>query len=247
MSRRFTKGSSEFIQFSTSGQHFTNWGFGTLAVCLKRISNSGSNFQYLLCNTNAASTDSGFAFTFDLSDRFDLWSATGSTDRLSTTSFTTTAGWGIVAITKTTGTTTARAHFFSWTSGTWTHENFSGTSADNTDVLSPPSVQIGEFWNAGGHGDYLDAEVAAVMALTNEAMTDSQIERLPAGLWDRWLTRAEDFLIEFPSGRDPYVSGTNTVRTSGRATMKATSTTGTTRGASADPPGFRFSKFKRRR
>jgi hypothetical protein len=243
VARHFTSASSERIRFNSTTQHFLNWTYGTIAAYVRKTTD-GANMM-VLNNQNTAASDSGFGFLINTANKIDLWSNTANSDILSTSTFLSTDGWGIVAVTKATG-GTPRAHFYKQQSATpWTHEAMTGAQADNTDV-NPTNPNVSISCSSDATQFFVNGDIAAIIALNQQVMTDSEIERLPSGMWDRWLRRTDDFLIEFPSGRDAFVTGVNTSRTVGRGTMRPTATVGTSRAARTDPPGFRFSRYKRR-
>jgi hypothetical protein len=80
----------------------------------------------------------------------------------------------------------------------------------------------------------------AACGLWHRQMTQQEIERLARGNW--WQS-TPDFHLEFPSGVDnPALT-----KDVGRYGLKMTADSGSFRGATADPPGFRFSPLNRRR
>lgn len=244
MARRFTRASSEHVDFNDVGQPFRNFGWGTVATVVRFASDgSGGNYHALLGNNAPGNADDGSLFLrSDLNHPSLFFTSAGTSRDCATQTVTASLGWVLMAATKGTGIVIPRSHLFVWSTGTWNHADMSGTMADNTSFDTTLPVMIG----SGHFGDYFDGDMAAIMVANNRAMTDSECERLASGGWERWVTRPDDFLAEFPSGRDP--AGTATVRTTSRAAMRSTATSvGTSRSAVADPPGFRFSARCRRR
>lgn len=242
MARHFTAASSEYIDFDTSAPLFQNWTWGTIAAWVKRASN-GSSFRVIVgCDDGGA--DLGFGFLLVSSNETDLWSKTAGSDMLSTTTVLVADGWCLVGVTKTTG-GTPRLHIYKQSANTWTHENGSGTQADNAFVGDV--VAIGANHQVGGSiAGPFDGDIAAVLVLDQYSMTDSEIERLPSGAWDRYVTRQTDFYWESRSGRDTATAATG-VASNDRGRVRSTNMVGTTLGATADPYGFRFSRLSRRR
>lgn len=242
MGRTFARASAHTVQFNTSGQPFRNWGFGTLAAWIRKATDS--NTMMILCNDNAGSTDEGFAFYINSSNQVELWSDTAGATRTSTSFVQPSDGWCLVGVSKATG-GTPRFHIHKQPAGTWAHENGAGTLADNTAVDNTDPLNIGrDFTGGSGH---FDGDIAAVLAIPGRAMSDGEFERLAGGHWDQQIQRVEDLLVEFPSGRDPYISGGATIRANDIGRMRNTATTGTTRTAFRDPVGMRFSRHTRRR
>src|SRR5580765_1456973 len=227
MARRNARTGAETIRFDSATQHFQNWAYGTVAVAMRMVNDpGGGTFNGLFGNTKSGGGDDGFSIFFESAHVPELWSATANAAAISGGSAIVVAdGWVLVVITKTTGATTPRAHIFKWSAGTWNHANFGAALADNVSFQTP--VNIGRTDAANNE---IDCDLAAIMALNQYVMTDSEVERLPRGSWRRWLRRGDDFLIEFPSGHDRVQTGVATsARTIGCGLMRSTTVTGTTR------------------
>jgi hypothetical protein len=89
--------------------------------------------------------------------------------------------------------------------------------------------------------DFFDGDIAAIMIVDKRSLTDSEIERLPRGLWEQVATGPTDVLREF-SYNDRVGLGTNIDASKRRDAVL----TGTTRSPLRGPPGFRFSAINRR-
>lgn len=245
MSRNFNSPSTgHYLQWAYNAALFNNWTWGTIAAWIKR-SADGATYRGLLLNINAANNDLGFGFLIGATNLVDLWSATSGVDILSTTTVVAADGWCLIGVTKTTG-GTPRFHIYKQSANTWVHENGGGTQADNTDVNTSG---IGGLWVGDYVGDTsgggFQGDIAAIMALNRIVLDDSAFERLARGSWDQWIQKQTDFLVEFPSGRDHGVI-TDTIVTTDMARQRQTGGVGTSRSATADPPGFRFSRLTRR-
>lgn len=152
-----------------------------------------------------------------------------------------TAGkWYQFAWTKATGSVVPRFHRFDFATATWVHE--AGSAAQPDDSTTIPQVGTGYDFGGGSAAYIPDGDFAAVGCWKSRAMTDSEVERLPAGSWERY---APDLYVGFPSGRD---SPTSVNVDAGRNRMRVTTNgSAVTRSASAGPPGFRYSAVYRRR
>lgn len=242
MARRFTRASSDAMAWDGStGGIGTSFPYGTIIARVRRGANQG-NYQAIIELTDG-SANSPFAFGFTTANTCWVYGANGALERDSTTTVTSQTDWTVAAVTKDTGNVTPRFHFFKGNNA-WTHEAGSGVMLDWAAITG---VNVG-FDLAG---DYLDADVAAVMALNSRVMTDSEIERSVQGSsWDQWVG-PHDFLAEFKSGRDPYIVGTvarHPDQSRARIRQTATATiSGTIRTQASDPPGHKFSRLTRRR
>lgn len=240
MARHFTKASSERLVYDITTGGIANFPFGTVAAWVKRAS-ATNGIQAFLAFEDAG-TNSPYSFFFTATNTLSAYNQAAQVD--STTTVTSTTEWTFIAWNKATGTATPRCHFYKPSTNAWTHENASGTQANTAGT--PISIQIG----GDNNGDYFDGDIAAVAVFRQRVLTDSEIERLPRGQWDLWVAE-HDFLWEARSGRDVPVATTQSrhpdqSRSRTRQTASA-STSGTTRAATADPPGFRFSRLTRRR
>jgi len=242
VARRFTQASSELIDFNDSLMQSLNWQWGTIMCAARRASDGGT--RGLIGNENSGHTDNGFVLFLDTNDPILVCSGGASPIADAGVSVVTADGWFLLGGTKDTGNVTPRHHFYKWTTNAWTHSGYTGTVTDGPSTATRP-YNLCNTINGGSDG--WDGDIAAVMVLPSRVMTDSEIERLAAGRWDHWLMQPNDFLIEFPSGRDNVIASTLNVRTTDRQRTVATTVTGTSRTTTNDPPGFRFSRLKRRR
>lgn len=231
MARAFGSLNSDEIEFASAP---ASWAFGTLAVAWNV--SLGNNTYRVPISAGTASADE---WVFGLQDANHPFWYNGSDITLNSVTVGVSDGWFILAMTKATGTTTPRFHHYRWSTNTWTHGNGSGTNANPS---ASTSFRIGTDINDESAGGAL----AAAMLLNGEVMTDGECERLHEGLWDRWCDD-KDALFEFRSGRDRGPGTAVKVREYGRLRLAWSNTTGTTRAAVADPPGFRFSRCTRRR
>ena len=109
-------------------------------------------------------------------DRFYLAKGTAYADRSCNIMLTGAEGWCLLAATKGAGTVTPRFHQYVYGTNTWTHEDGSGTLADNTAPGASGTVRFGNGMNGfGAFSQALNAVFAA-------ALTDTEIERLPYSL-----------------------------------------------------------------
>lgn len=241
MARHFDGAANDWMAWDPATGGFSTFTDGTVVAVIRRASNGAAGIMEL----DDGSGDSPFTFFLDAAGGLDTIGiyAQGSSDVESAATVKVADGWCLVAVTKASGTATPRFHIFKWSANTWTHQNGGGT---NIVTHAWSKIRIGRSQS----GDQFDGDLAALMIINGRVMTDSEIERLPAGAWDRWVG-AHDFLCEFKSGRDAPVATTQSrhpdqSRSRDRQTASVT-TTGTSRAAVADPPGFRYSRLTRRR
>lgn len=238
MARRFTSDGSANNAVSVTARGFTDWGFGTLAIVGYHVAAFDSAGRTLLTIGTVAQD---FVEVFiggdgggGTNNKLDLWNGSASSRGVTVIN---SGGWYVWTVTKTTGTTTPRSHLYEWTSNTHTHENQNTTSANPTGTGATEHAV--SFASAG---TTFDGYVLAAAAWRSYTMTDSEVERLPRGLWTNY---SPDLLIEFPSGRD-NMNRTNIDNGRNRMLMKASGSQ-VTRGNITDPPGFRLSALNRRR
>jgi hypothetical protein len=229
MGRRFTTASAEFIDFT--GSTFLNgfdFRYGTMAICCWMQTNSG--FQAYLATNYATGNCADWDTNAGVPALDD-----GTIGRTATTA----VGTGkhvVVVMTKTTGSTTARMHTYTFNTRTWLHQNTNGASNDSA---VNTSLTIGAVGTVAGN-DNLDAEVWAVAAWPKIVMSDSEVERLARGNWGQL---EPGFHVQFSDGREFGDVGT----TLGRFNARESTKSGTTRGVQKPPPGFRLSPVARRR
>jgi hypothetical protein len=237
VARTFTNDGSANDTVKVTAQGFTAWGYGTLACVVRLASLNASHARSLMLIGTDAQDFVEFYVNVSSANNLGFWNGSANVHMPYTS---VTNAWYVMAITKATGTTTPRGHIFDFAAGTWTHTNAGGTSVDPTGTGATQHGTFGD--SSGAELDAFDGQYLAMAAWKSRAMTDSECERLPRGLWDIWNP---DLLLEFPSGRD------NLTRTSidcSRNRMRqATSGSSVTRGNVIGPPGFRLSALNRRR
>jgi hypothetical protein len=237
VARTFTNDGSLNCTFKVTAQGFTAWGFGTFAVVVRFATIPAATGRSL----GVIGTDAQ-----DFVEFFTHYSVTGSvamyngSSDTGTASTVTTSKWYVIVITKATGTVNPRGHMFDFGAGTWVHENMGGTLADASGTGATQHGVFGD--SAGSESGAFDGQFLAQAAWKSRAMTDSEVERLPRGLWDIW---SPDMLIEFPSGRDNVTR--TTIDCSRNRMRQAVSGSQVTRGNIIGPPGFRLSALNRRR
>ncbi len=228
MARRFTSASSELESIAVGAASGETFGPATWLGVVRRATDAWmSMFEF----TTSADAIQG---ALKLADTGPMQSTFG-TPRTSTATHLTADGWLLIGFTKTTGTTTPRAHKYQYSTGVWTQANMGGTTADMVATGAGGKIWVGR-WE--GSTEYWNGDVAA-MCYISRVLTDSEIRSAAAGDWWRFNPR---FWREYPSGVDRPVFG----RSIGRDATRTIALTGTSRTAVADPPGFRFSVKSRR-
>lgn len=236
MGRRFTAASNERIYVGSAGLNGLDYRYGTMAALFYRVGDTGHSETLVSTNdANAQCADLNIVGAFAGSglDPIDLWD--GTSDRTGTGNVNLAKNY-LGAITKATGTATARSHLYDFGANTWTHAALSGTSVDGSAVTS---LGLGGFADANG-SDQLDSEVWAIGLWNKVVFTDSEVERLARG---NWLSLEPSFYEQWSDGREVG----DMARTLGRYPARQTTRTGTTRGAQKPPPGFRMDARRRRR
>lgn len=227
MSRRFTAASNERIAIGSAGLAGFNFTYGTFAVVANNFS-LPANASYFSTN-NATGACANFALSSGVMALYD--------GNLSRTGQTLSTGVTYVfGFTKATGTATARHHSYNPTTNAWTHQAASGT---NVDGATATILVLGAFADATA-SEPIDADVFAIGFWQGVVMTDSEFERLARG---NWLNYSPDFYEQWTDGRDTG----DMMTTLGRRGSKQTARTGTTRGTTKPPAGFRFAVQRRRR
>lgn len=222
MARTFTAASSSQITTAIGGLSAVT--FGTIACVVKR--NADAAWHGLVgLNTSAGAIQFGLEF----SDVNAISMRIGASDFTSPTATVQAAdNWVLVVVTKATGTVAPRFHRFSFTLGTWTHENGASTAANATAPGGTGLVKLGMLTAATT--DYADVTMSAA-AVWGSALSDAQVESLTANL-NAWtaLSPAAMWVFDQASTATALDDETN-----GGATQ--TSITGTTV-ASGDPLVF---------
>lgn len=217
----------------------TAWPYGSLAVCLYQTTTTpfggsgivvvggfGAGETAELNQPNTAAT------------KLEYWNSTDGNARQSSTATLQVGVWSIVAVTKATGSVLARFHAYRWDTATWVHENAPFNQVDSS-VTGLTEHSIGS-WDAGSTGPF---DYAAAAVWNQRVLTDSEIERLPHGLWSMMDPTV---CWEFPSGTD-FPAEVNVDHSRFRSAKQASVGASVTRTARRDPPGFRFSASTRRR
>ena len=236
MARLFTNDGSLNDAVTVTAQGYTAWPYGTMAAVVYQTNSSATDaYNVVVCGTSAQ--DFVELYSRESTHLVQLWN--GTADFGGTTAITLNE-WMLIAATKTTGTTTPRAHLFRWSTGTWTHENMGGTLAD---AAGTGATEHGIGFSGAGNGAFsFFGHVLAAAAWASRAMSDSEIERLASGLWDRWTP---SLLMEFPSGRDAPAK--TTIDQSRNRMRQNFSGSQVTRSNIVGPAGFRMSALNRRR
>lgn len=148
-----------------------NTGFGTLAAIIRRNAN-GTMTTFGLHESGGTDTISmRFALTGALQ-----WSTAGSVAGIATAGMTSASGWGLVAVTKATGTVAPRGHRYLYSDNSWVHAD-SGTTLANGSGAGSGTVR---FANRAG-SEWFDGDIL-VAGVYNAVLTDAQIEQLPFSL-----------------------------------------------------------------
>lgn len=232
MGRRFTAASNERVYVGAAGLGGLNFTFGTFAAVVNFASFTAAG---TILATNDQTSPS-FTCYFASGNGLKYYDGTTDTLLIASGSFSTAVTY-VIAVTKATGTATARSHLYVPSTNTWTHAAAAATtvnSATNT------SLSIGTFADNTAR-DPIDADIFAVALWQGVVMTDSECERLARG---NWANSAPDFHEEWIQHGHELGDMTSTL---GRRTVKQTTRTGTTRGTTRPPAGFRPAVQRRRR
>ncbi len=138
--------------------------------------------------------------------------------------------WYLTIATKSSGSSTVRAHSMPYSSGVWTHANRS--SVNDQPATTSTSTLFG--WSPG-NSFFLDGELAVVGIWRGTQLSDVDCESLESEL-SNWLALSPDGLWTFDqaSTSDPVLD------LSGNG-IDQTAITGTSVLTGDDPPGFNFS------
>lgn len=240
MSRHITRAGADRLTFSLGAM--TTFPFGTMAMVFRLLTNHGGGTYPTLVGTDA-SGDDAFSFFLDGDNgmRPSTYNGTGgAVCGAAGMPIAVADGWVFTAMTKATGTVAPRFHRYRWSANDWVHAA-SGTTTPNP-ALTVSAIKVGQnhLNNEGG-----DLDLVAALIASNYVMTDSEIERLPWGLWDRWVDQVKPGFLWEAGDRDQPIAGSG--RDSSRSGARESALTATTRGAAMGPPGFRFSRLNRRR
>lgn len=219
----------------------TAFGFGTMAAAFRLLTDHGISTFPTLVGTDA-STDDAISLFLDGDNGMrpsSYFGPSGPVCGATGMPIAAADGWCIVAWTKATGTVAPRLHRYRWSANDWVHAASATTMADAAMTVTAIKVAQNHGNNEGG-----DLDIAAAMFAPNYVMSDSEIERLPRGMWDRWIDSVKPgFLAEFPP-RDQPTAGA--ARDNSRSRARESAILLTSRGATS-PPGFRYSRHARRR
>lgn len=242
MSRSFARASPARIDYTNVGN--VPWPWGTLAAVARIATNMSSGNYAPLLDVNAASDDAfGIFSDGDNAGNFSLYNGTGGTTQSGSQAIAIADGWFLGAVTKATGSATPRFHRYRWSANDWSHVNGGSNAADP--ALTATQIRVGADHSLQGSNSW-DGQIVAVMFIPQYVMADGEVERLPAGRWDRWVDSGKPgFLVEYPGGRDNPILGGS--RDQSRTRTREVTLAATTRGTNSDPPGFRFSRLARRR
>jgi hypothetical protein len=148
-------------------------GAWTVAVLVKRASTAAYHALSYLSTNSGNNREAGAGFVGVSPDPLDSISLEidGETTRYTTSTFTSTASPYLIVISKGSGTVTPRIGWKLGSAGSWTHENFSGTLANQ---IAATRLGIG----IGGAGsDFLNGWVG-IVAWWEGAMSDANKEAL---------------------------------------------------------------------
>lgn len=218
MARRWTRASSEYIEISIGALGFT--GDITWVGILNFAGNDAVS-QTLFAGGSATTGNARWLISRDTANKLNFQQAGSAVT--STTLITVSSGWVLVAVTKTSGTNTPVFHIYNYTSNSWTHENASGTLANNTAPAT--ASRIGRNW-AGGGANYFDG-TCAIQGVWNAVLTNAQIEALaytfqswfvvqPKGLWllDQGATGTKVSDVTGGGANESAISGTSVATSS---------------------------------
>lgn len=226
------------IAFTTTGFQTFPYGTTVLVIYLTSTLTDGQARSLVMSGASTTSDDIDVVNVYDSTYLPGTWNSVTATDIKGSTSIPKNT-WSVVAITKDTGTVFPRAHVLNMSSGGWAHGNASAVEADASNtgqtVYAVNGTSNTQFTGIDGH-------IAAAGSWYRRALSDSEIERLAAGSWNKY---SPDVLVELKSGRAPLAVGP---LDHGRQRMP-TLLFGSAilRSAIGDPPGFRFSLMGRRR
>lgn len=188
MARTFN-GSTAFVTLSNVGAN--NIGYGTWAAVIRRSVNNV--YGGVLSHVSSANANVG-DFYITSANTIGFSNATAS--RGGATTILAANGYHFVAVTKGTGSVTARAHVYKYGLGTWAHEAMTTGSIGDVGSIAGGTLNIGRTGGATP-GDYFNGDIAWVGFWGGKAMTDAQVEMLaydwgalfqlnPTGLWPLW-------------------------------------------------------------
>lgn len=173
MPRTFN-GSTEDITVSTGA--VLKWGGVTFAAIVKRA--SLGRFDAIFNGDGSGADSTAWYAYINTSNLMTVWNGAADTS----SAYTVPAGeWAFVAVSKATGSNTARFHKYLYASNAWTHENSpGGASADSP--ITPLQLKIG---HAASGGIYFSGDIA-VVGIIGGILADQQVEALPFSLAAWW-------------------------------------------------------------
>lgn len=180
MSRAFLHTSADLIQFNP-GNAVNTTGGGQTSLSLWTPDVIGSAHGLIIARNTSNSTVWGIN---PYSDDRIYFTSSGfvATDTIAAST------WYLLGITKAAGSSQVRTHFYSYTSGLWTHTNWGALS----DSASGPVNNMRIGWFSGT--DMLTGKIAA-MALYNKVLTDLEIEALTTS-FDDWLGKSPIWAVK---------------------------------------------------
>lgn len=148
----------------------TSFGFGSMIAVLKRNNTSWSSIM-----ANHSSTPAGVVgLMFNSSNQLVWFDQTSLKAFTGFAAVTNTTGWVLVAVGKTTGTTTPRGHKYVFDTATWQHADAAATISDRTAQTSG-AVRIGQIDNS----DFFGGRMAVLAQRANTApLSDADVESL---------------------------------------------------------------------
>lgn len=178
MARLFTRASNHSIRFIPGLVTGSLWADRTVVAILRRASNQGASDAEVFCVNFATDINGSMLFGgAGGTDKLSIKSATGAgIQNAPTITVVTANGWHLVAIGKTSGTTTPRYHRYVYNTGVWTHENGSGTFNEAASGGTNTTAEIGSILVAAGES--FDGDIAVVGVFPG-VLSDTQIESMP--------------------------------------------------------------------
>jgi hypothetical protein len=229
---------NDAVTFATTG--FSTFAYGTTAAVIYLTSTlvNGNTRNLVFTGTDQDTDVIDVLNVYDSTYLPGMWNAASGVDAKGPTGITQNT-WSVVVLTKDTGPSRPVPTSSNMSSGAWSHGNSATSEADSTStgqtVYAINGTQSTAFSGIDGH-------IAAVGSWLNRALSDSEVERLAAGSWNKY---SPDVMVEWKSGRTPMGVGP---LDHGRQRIRTTIFgSAITRSAIGDPPGFKFSPAGRRR
>lgn len=178
-----------------------NVGFGTLAAIIRRTANGARCVIGLHTSGGADGISMRFSNVGALQ-----WVTNGTASGSASAGMTDTSGWGLVAVTKATGSAAPRCHRYLFSDKSWAHANAGSAVTDGPSVAGG-TVRLG----TRAAGDFFTGDIL-VAGVWGVVLTDAEIERLPyrlehwrhlgpLGLWALRQTNVNQRLLDEMPGR----------------------------------------------